>query len=194
MGRFDGKILLELGTSVGSVDMVKYAQDNGAFVIVSDYDSPSRSLAKRYADKIYKVSTDDLDGLIKICIDNNVNAVISGVSESIINVARQIAEKLNLPTYFTADQWARFMNKDNFRRICEKYHVSTPATYYIGAIDNIGDVSKYDYPVIIKPVDASSNAGISICYSADELLKSLTHASEHSKSKKVIPLSLPETK
>ena len=186
MGRFDGKILLELGTSVGSVDMVKYAQANGAYVIVSDYDNPSRSAAKRYADKIYKVSTDDLEGLLKVCIDNNVNAVISGVSEKIINMARLIAERLDLPTYFTADQWARFMNKDNFRRICEMYHISTPATYYIGAIDDIGDVSDYDYPVIIKPVDASSNAGISICYNSEELLNSLTHASDNSKSKKVI--------
>ena len=186
MKRFEGKRLLELGTSVGSVDMVNYARENGAYVIVSDFSDPSRSAAKRCADKIYDISTDDLEGLINVCLENNVNAVISGVSEAIIQMSRQIAERLDLPTYFTADQWTRFMNKDNFRRICQKYHVSTPATYYIGAIEDIGDVSGYNYPVIVKPVDASSNAGISICYSAVELLGSLMHAAEKSKSKKVI--------
>ena len=186
MKRFEGKRLLELGTSVGSVDMVNYARENGAYVIVSDFSDPSRSAAKRCADKIYDISTDDLEGLINVCLENNVNAVISGVSEAIIQMSRQIAERLDLPTYFTADQWTRFMNKDNFRRICQKYHVSTPATYYIGAIEDIGDVSGYNYPVIIKPVDASSNAGISICYSAAELLGSLTRAAEKSKCKKVI--------
>ncbi len=186
MKKFDGKILLELGTSVGSVDMVKYAQANGAYVIVSDYSDPSRSAAKRVADKIYNVSTDDIEGLVKICKENNVNAVISGVSEAIIQAAREIAERLDLPTYFTADQWSRFMNKDSFRSICQKYHVSTPATYYIGSADKIGNVTEYEYPVIIKPVDASSNAGISICNTVDELLGAIHHAASHSKRKSII--------
>ena len=186
MKRFEGKILLELGTSVGSVDIVKYAQANGAYVIVSDYSDPSRSAAKRVADKIYNVSTDDIEGLVNICRENNVNAVMSGVSEAIIQAARQIAERLDLPTYFTADQWNRFMSKDIFRKICQKYNVSTPATYYIGPVGEIGDVSGYDYPVIIKPVDASSNAGISICNNSEELLRALHHAAEHSKRGEVI--------
>ena len=186
MKRFDGKILLELGTSVGSVDIVRYAKDNGAYIIVSDYLEPSRSAAKRYADKIYDVSTNDVEGLLKICQDNNVNAVICGVSESILQTVRVIAEKLKLPVYFNEDQWNRFMNKDCFRSICRKYKVPTPTTFYTGSINDIRDITEYEYPVIIKPVDAAANAGISICNNADELKLALKHAANHSKRESVI--------
>ena len=47
MKRFEGKKLLELGTTMGSVQMVQYAKDNGAYVIVADIDKPERSAAKR---------------------------------------------------------------------------------------------------------------------------------------------------
>lgn len=186
MAKYDGMILLELGTSVGSVDMVKYAKANGAYVIVSDIDQPSKSKAKQFADKTYMVSADDVDGLVEICKAEHVTAVASGVSEFIIQASRKVAEKMGLPVYYTADQWDRFMTKSTFREICNRYHVSTPATYYVGPIASINDITTYEYPVIIKPVDASSNAGISICYDAETLKASLAHASEHSKTGRVI--------
>ena len=186
MKKFEGKTLLELGTTMGSVDMVKYARENGAFVIVSDIDEPYKSLAKQFANKSYMVDLFDVDGLINIAKENHIDGVVTGASEAILRSSRLIAENLGLPIYFTEELWDRFMKKDSFRVLCKKYGISTPETYYAGKIENIGDISLYNYPVIIKPVDASSNVGISICKSQEELLKSLTHASESSKTKTVI--------
>ena len=186
MLRFEGKTLLELGTTMGSVQMVQYAKENGARVIVTDKDTPERSAAKRFADKTYMVDLRDVDGLIKIAEENRIDGVVTGASEAILQSCRKIAEHLGLPVYFTEELWNRFMRKDSFRAMCRKYGVSTPETYYMGKADAIGDVSGYCYPVIVKPVDASSNAGISICYSADELRRSLGHAADTSKTNTVI--------
>lgn len=186
MKRFEGKKLLELGTTMGSVQMVQYAKDNGAYVIVADIDTPERSAAKRIADKIYMCDLADVEGLIKIAKENKIDGVVTGASEAILQSSRKIAEHLNLPIFFTEDLWNRFMRKDSFRALCQKYGISTPATYYVGKIDEIGDISRYSYPVIAKPVDASSNSGISICYSLDDLKKALPHASDCSKTKNVI--------
>ena len=186
MKRFEGKKLLELGTTMGSVDMVKYAKENGAYVIVTDIDAPSRSAAKRFADKTYMVDLKDIDGLIKIAMENEIDGVVTGASEAILRSSRIIAEKMNLPIYFTEELWNRFMRKDSFRALCNQYGVSTPATYYVGEAKDIGNVESYTYPVIVKPVDASSNAGISICYSPDGLMASLDHASECSKTNRII--------
>lgn len=186
MKRFEGKTLLELGTTMGSVDMVKYAKENGAYVIVTDIDTPERSAAKRIADKTYMVDLKDVDGLIKIAEENKIDGVVTGASEAILQSSRKIAEKLHLPIYFTEDLWNRFMRKDSFRALCKKYGVSTPATYYTGKAEAIGDVTGYTYPVIVKPVDASSNAGISICESAVALAPCLKHASECSKTGTII--------
>lgn len=186
MGRFDGKKLLELGTTMGSVQMVQYAKNNGAYVIVADIDTPERSAAKRIADKTYMCDLKDVEGLIKIAEENEIDGVITGASEAILQSARKIAEHMNLPIYFTEELWNRFMRKDSFRSLCQKYGVSTPTTYYVGKIEEIGDISSYSYPVIVKPVDASSNSGISICHSAEALTVALPHASERSKTNNVI--------
>ena len=186
MKRLEGKKLLELGTTMGSVQMVEYAKDNGAYVIVADIDKPERSAAKRIADKAYMCDLKDVEGLLCIARKEKVDGVVTGASESILQSSRIIAEKLELPIYFTEELWNRFMRKDSFRKLCKKYGVSTPETYYIGKAEKIGNVQDYQYPVIIKPVDASSNAGISICYSAEELLKATQHAAKYSKTGTII--------
>lgn len=186
MKRFEGKKLLELGTTMGSVQMVQYAKDNGAYVIVADKDKPERSAAKRIADKIYMCDLKDVEGLIKIAREENIDGVVTGASEAILQSCRKIAEELGLPIYFTEELWNRFMRKDSFRSLCAKYGVSTPVTYYVGKTDAIGDVSRYEYPVIVKPVDASSNAGISICDTPEKLITALGHASDCSKTNTII--------
>ena len=79
MKKFEGKTLLELGTSVGSVDIVKYAKRNGATVIVTDYLDEKHSLAKQYADKTYMVSTTDYEGILKICKDKIRKSRLSSI-------------------------------------------------------------------------------------------------------------------
>ena len=51
MERFHNKVLLVLGTNVGSIDIVKYARANGAYVIVTDNLPPALSPAKGYANE-----------------------------------------------------------------------------------------------------------------------------------------------
>lgn len=36
MGNFDGKKLLLLGSNVGTLDIIRYAKENGAYAIVAD--------------------------------------------------------------------------------------------------------------------------------------------------------------
>lgn len=186
MKRFEGKTLFELGTTMGSVQMVQYAKDNGAYVIVADVDTPERSAAKRIADKTYMCDLKDIDGLIKIAEENDIDGVVTGASEAILQSSRIIAEKLNLPIYFTEELWNRFMRKDSFRSLCKKYGVTTPTTYYSGKAKDFGSFDSIQYPVIIKPVDSSSNSGISICASSENLAGAIQHASDCSKTNSII--------
>lgn len=186
MGKFDGIRLLELGTSVGSVDIVKYAKENGAYVIVTDVDTIERSKAKQFADQIAFVDCYDIEGLVDLCKENKINAIASGVSEKILESSRQVAERLNFPIYYTGEQWEKFMTKSTFRSLCQKYGVTAPRTFFVGEINDIGNIEEYNYPVIIKPVDASSNAGISICHTPKDLSAAFDHAANHSKTNRVI--------
>lgn len=59
--------LLILGSSLGSLEIVRKARDMGCHVIVTDYVPLGRSAAKREADESWDVSTADLDKLEERC-------------------------------------------------------------------------------------------------------------------------------
>ena len=63
MKKFENKTLLVLGSSTGSVDIVNYAKENGAYTIVADYYPPEKSEAKQIADEAVEISTGDIEKL-----------------------------------------------------------------------------------------------------------------------------------
>ncbi len=188
MNSFKGKKLLELGTNVASVDIVKYAKSKGAYIIVADYFPIEKSEAKRYADESYNISTLDIDSLCNLAKEKKIDGVFCGVSEANILATNEIASCLNIHSYFTQSQWNHFMNKENFRDLCNKYKVCTPQTFFKGNANEIrdGELNDIIYPVIIKPVDNRANSGISICEKKEELDQAIKHATANSKINSII--------
>jgi biotin carboxylase len=169
MDKYNGKNLLVLGSNVGATDIVTYARDNGARVIVADYYPPERSAAKRVADVDLLISTADQEQLEKVVEEYHIDGVFSGISEFNILQAMTLAEKYNLPFYCTRKQWNMIEHKDKFRVLCETYGVPCPKTYYTGTKMTDEDWSKIVFPAVIKPVDACTSAGVHICSDMREM-------------------------
>ena len=55
------KKMLMLGTSYGSIEMIRYAKKKGAYTIVTDYLEPEKSPAKYEADEYWMINTSELD-------------------------------------------------------------------------------------------------------------------------------------
>jgi biotin carboxylase len=182
---FYGKTLLMLGSNVGAPDMLQYAKDNGAVTIAVDYLSPDRSLCKQIADENYLISTADFDGLKQLCIDKHVDAILSGVSEFNIIKAMDLSACLGLPFWCTREQWDAVEDKGKFRKLCERYKVPTPETYFVGQPEDI-DFDVIDYPCILKPVDGSGSSGITICRDESQLKSGIQSAVESSSAGRVI--------
>ena len=170
MKKFHGKVLLLLGTNVGSVDIVNYARINGAYVIVADNLPPEESKAKTVADEHVLVSTGDLDGLKRIVRDKGVTSVFAGVSEFNLLRALDLCEYFGFPFYCNRQQWNQIEHKDNFRSLCRRYGVPCPETYFTGSHLTEEALADVEYPVIVKPVDCGSSIGVSICRTRDEVL------------------------
>ena len=75
------KKMLMLGTSYGSIEMIRYAKAKGAYTIVTDYLKPEKSIAKFAADEYWMTNTADLDQLEEKCRKEQINAIICGISE-----------------------------------------------------------------------------------------------------------------
>lgn len=184
MGKFDGNRLLVLGSSVGSVEIVKYARSEGAYVIVTDYLSEEKSAAKQYANETAMISTVDVEALCKFGREKGIDGIFCGVSEMNLVAMEQVARRMGLPCYFTKEQWDICQNKARFKDLCRKYGVPVP-TDYTQAVKE-GDWTQLSYPVIVKPVDSSAGRGIRICNSQEEVEEAYAYAMTFSASRTVL--------
>lgn len=186
MGLFDGKRLLLLGTSVASVSMVRYARQEGAYVIVTDNLAPERSEAKQICDECAAVSTRDVGALCDFAREKSIDGIFCGVSEGNLITLQAVCEKLELPCYFTKKQWDAFQNKKTFKDLCVKHGVPVPREYAVGADGDKDWTKRVNYPVIVKPVDGFAARGVTICRGEGELEPAVRRARENSPSGSVI--------
>ncbi|MBQ4534382.1 MAG: ATP-grasp domain-containing protein [Ruminococcus sp.] len=169
MGKFSGKKLLVLGSNVSAVDIIEYAKSEGALTIAADFYPPERSAAKRIADENVLISTADIDALDSLIKERKIDGVLSGISEFNLLNAMELSRRNNLPFYCSRDQWERIESKELFRQLCIECNVPCPATYFTGREipDSLWETLKY--PLVMKPVDACTSAGVFICHSEAEL-------------------------
>lgn len=186
MKRYEGKTLLVLGSNVGAADIVRYAKEDGALVLVADWYPVEKSRAKQLCDHAFEVSTTDTSALKKIVRDYHVDGILAGISGLNLNQARRLSESFGMPFYFSKGQWDAINTKNGFRHLCKKYLVPCPKTYYIGSnIDNIpwDDIC---YPIVVKPVDASSSTGVYFCSNRAELYNAALEDLKLSKTGSII--------
>ena len=186
MQKFEGKKLLILGSSTGTLDIIRYARKHGARTVVADYLPPEKSVGKRFSDENVLISTGDLDGLKDYVRKAGINGVIAGISEFNLLNAMELCSYFNFPFYCTRKQWDQIGNKENFRNLCLGFGVPCPTTYFIGRVLPEGATSRIQFPVVVKPVDASASVGVSICRTGAELDAAVQLARSHSKSGNII--------
>lgn len=184
MENLKGKRLLVLGGTSASFDLVRNAKSMGIYTIVTDPNETG--VSKEIADETAKVSTADIEGLVALAKERRVDGIFCGPSEfNLRNVIRACAEA-ELPCYTTMDVWDKCANKDVFKSYCREYGVDCTPEYDITCETSREELKKIDYPIILKPVDGCSSAGITVCNCADEVPAALEKAYAASKSGKII--------
>lgn len=173
------KILILGGKPIGSKEITETAKNKGLYTIVADYLPKDESIAKSISEEHWEVSTSDIDTLKRMCKEEEVSAVVTGVHEFNIGKKIELCEELGFPQYCTKAQWDLCENKAKFKKMCQKHGISVAKTYSNGD-KNIA------YPVIVKPVDSSGSRGFSICNNANELRNGIELALQFSKSKEYL--------
>jgi hypothetical protein len=121
--------------------------------------------------------------LLDYIITNNVSGVFTGASEfNILNV-RQVCKMSGLPFYATDRYWDISFNKDQFVSFCRQNKISVPNAISLDQVDTYLDKGNL---LIVKPVDASSCNGISVCKSSKEVNSAIEYALKVSIAKKYV--------
>lgn len=178
--------MLMLGTSNGSREMLRYAKSQGIYTIVTDYLDPDHSIAKKMADEYWMINTTDIDALAEKCKQENVTAVITGVSEFNLERSLELCTKTGMRCYCSPESWHYSKDKQDFKRLCKKLGVPVPTDYSISEKLTDEELDRIKYPVVLKPVDLSSNRGISYCYNKQDVIKAYHLARSMSKNPNII--------
>jgi biotin carboxylase len=173
------KKLLILGANPETIPLIETAKSLGVYVIVTDFND--NAPAKKYADKACNVDGLDISGLIDLCISEKIDGVMVGVADRLILPYFLVCNALGLPCYATKEHCDFFTNKGNFNELCARYNIKTIPNYN----DEFqrGDISSIKYPVFVKPTDANSGKGMSICHNELDLNNAVAKAKNNSNSK-----------
>lgn len=169
MKELEGKRLLILGGFNLACVIVRHAQALGAYVVVADYNE--NAMAKDIADKFALVSATDVDALVELCKEEKIDGVTTGFVDLLLEPCYEVCQRLGLPYYVTQKMLTMSTNKIDFKETCNQYGVPVPQTYFIGAKIPEEVYGKINYPVFVKPLDASGSRGAGICHNREELDK-----------------------
>lgn len=184
MKEFEGKKLLVLGGIKLACDIVRRAQEMGAFVAVADYNTDSP--AKQIADEAVLIDAMDVDEIVDYCRSEHIDGVTTGFVDILLRPCYEVCKRLGLPCYLTPKMIEVSTNKAAFKTACNQYGVPVPQTYLIGSSITEEVYAKLQYPVFVKPLDSSGSRGANVCNNREELEKQFAEALDYSKSNNVV--------
>ncbi len=177
---FEGKKLLVLGATFDEADIVRHAQEMGAYVIAADY--YENSPAKLVADEAVLINALDVDAIVQYCQDAHVDGVVTGFVDILLRPCYEVCRKLGLPCYLTPKMISMSTNKVDFKNTCLKYGVPVPKTYLVGNTIDKATYEAIQFPVFVKPMDGSGSRGAGVCQNQEELDKQFAEALSYSAS------------
>lgn len=176
MSDLRGKKLLILCGNVVHVKVVEAAKEMGVYTIVTDSLPLSDAPAKAIADEALFFNVLEVDNIVNWCKQNKVDGVLNFCNDIGQRPHQEICERLNLPSYGTAEQYFALTDKNAFKKMCIEHGVDVIPQYNEKDIEN----NQIEYPVLVKPVDSRGSRGQAVCCSKEELLVALPIAKKES--------------
>lgn len=176
--------ILFLGGAIQQIPVIEYAIKHGHYTILCDFlpDNPGKLVAERF----YLVSTTDKEKILEIAIENKIEAVLAYASDPAALTAAYIGCQMNIPSnsYETVEILSK---KDLFRNFLRANQFETPLSESFNDVETASDeLSRFKFPLMVKPIDSSGSKGVSIIYEKNELEDKFHYAMNFSRDKKVI--------
>lgn len=177
------KRILFLGASKFQIPPIKYAKEQGHYVITCDYlpENPGH----QFADEYHNVSTTDEEAVLALATQLNIDGIVAYASDPAAPTQAYVANKLGLPSnpYESVQILAR---KDYFRDFLAKHDFLVPKSQSFYDLEAATAwFNEIEKPVIVKPVDSSGSKGVSKIETLEDLEEAFNYALDFSREKKV---------
>lgn len=176
------KILVLAGGS-DQIALINELHKRDIYVILVDYfDNPP---AKKYADKFIKESTLNVEAVKSIAINEKVDLLTTACTDQALLTVAKISEDLGLSSYISYQTALNVTNKSYMKKVMIDNNIPT-SRYAITNTFETEEIKKFEYPLVVKPVDCNSSKGVRKVINENELKKYLNEAIELSRTKTAI--------
>jgi biotin carboxylase len=178
------KRILFLGATAQQIPPIKYALEQGHYVITCDYlpENPGHQLAHEW----HNVSTTDKEAVLSLSKDLKIDGIVAYASDPAAPTQAYVAEEMGLAgnPYESVEILAR---KDYFRKFLKKHGFNTPRSESFYEFDEAGKwLDTIGTPAFIKPIDSSGSKGVTSIKHHKYLEKAFNSALSFSREKKVV--------
>ena len=174
---------LVLAGGFPQIALIEELHSRGIYVILADWNA--EPVAKRYADKYYRVSTLNVEDIKKVAINEKVDFVITVCTDQALLTVAKVSEELNLPCYIDYQTALKVTNKQYMKELFVRNGIPTAKHIILDVFDK-KEIMPFRFPLITKPVDCNSSKGVKIAYNVNELEKFFYEAKELSRTKTAI--------
>lgn len=178
------KRILFLGASNFQISPIKYAKEQGHYVITCDYlpENPGHKLADEY----HNVSTTDKEAVLELSKKLKIDGIVAYASDPSAPTQAYVAKELGLPSN-PYESVMTLSRKDLFRDFLKKHNFYTPESKSFNNYEEACEyASSLSFPLIIKPVDSSGSKGVMKIDTIDEMQTAFVSAFQFSREKKVV--------
>lgn len=178
------RTVLILGASEEFLELVRKAKAWGLRVLVCD--GRAGAPAKSEADEAFDIAVTDIDRIARLCKEHNVDHIITGFSDLLLECMVRIADRAGLPCYIKPEQLPYYRSKSAMKEMFEALGIPTSRYVVFGGDDELDSLNALRFPVVIKPIDMYGSRGIVVCDDVDDIRLNFDYACETSRDKRVI--------
>ncbi len=178
------KKLLLLGGIRYLIPVIKVAQELGLYVITCDYISDN--IAHKFSDEYHNVSIVDKEAVLKLAKRLKIDGIMSFAVDPGVVTAAYVANKLGLPGC-PYESVLILQDKALFRQFLTNHNFTVPAAKgFSNERVSEEDLSKFHFPVIVKPVDSAGSKGVTKVENKEEIESAIKTALSNSISGRCI--------
>lgn len=178
------KIML-LGGAAHIVPVIEAAHRHSIYVITVDY-LPDNT-AHKYSDEYVNVSIIDKEAVLQAAQEHDIDGIVSFGTDPGVETAAYVQEQMHLPLLGPYQSARILQNKDLFRAFMQEHGFNVPKSKgFASKEEALGDMSWYEFPMIVKPADGSGSKGVTRVDNETELIKALDIAFGRSRCGRVI--------
>ena len=153
------KKLLILGGSKYIIPLIKKAHELGVFVITCDY--LPHNIAHKYSDLYVNASVIDKNAILKVAKKYNVDGISSFACDPGVITMAYVSNKLGIPSVGPYESVKILQSKNLFRKFLRDNDFNVPKAKSFTNYEAIAaGISKFSFPVIVKPVDSAGSKGV----------------------------------